>query len=323
MSTLAVRVSEDPHRPLGHAIVTIDGLPHTLETFVFALNRHGFTANHLGPDGWQGAECWLQPEEAWYDGDSLKFVINPDLVFQLENMPYQMAVRGQGLDGTAAVTFVWPLELAIEEDTTTTTRRLVVSGARVGSRPKAHPQPSPAPVLPEVRNVDLPIPDLPIPEIGGDLEYSKLPEDELPTRVVAHEARHSPSDTDAIRDAEPTRRVDGRIVSTPLDSEERVFGKPTGMPEVLVKEFRPPPSPPSPAAPSPPASLAPSAPPVAPPPPGPADESGKPRGKTGHLFQSAGGNQQSSNPGRRPGPTRCGHLHQAAPTYERGKGSQA
>ena len=111
MSTLSVRVSEDPARPLGHAIVTLGGLPRTLETFEFALSRHGFAANHLGPDGWQGAECWLQPEEAWYSGDVLKFVVHPDLAFQLENMPYTLAVRGQGLAETAAVTFVWPLEL--------------------------------------------------------------------------------------------------------------------------------------------------------------------------------------------------------------------
>ena len=106
MSTLSVRVSEDPARPLGHAIVTLEGLPRTLETFEFALSRHGFAANHLGSEGWQGAECWLQPEEAWYSDAALKFVVHPDLAFQLENMPYRLAVRGQGLDESAAVTFV-------------------------------------------------------------------------------------------------------------------------------------------------------------------------------------------------------------------------
>ena len=40
MSTLSVRVSEDPARPLGHAIVTLEGLPRTLETFEFALSRY-------------------------------------------------------------------------------------------------------------------------------------------------------------------------------------------------------------------------------------------------------------------------------------------
>ena len=114
MAVLSVHVSEDPARPLGHAIVTLSGLPRGLETFEFALSRHGFAANHLGLDGWQGAECWLQPEEAWFSGDVLKFVIHPDLVFQLENMPYQLAVRGQGLTGAATVTFVWPLQLELE-----------------------------------------------------------------------------------------------------------------------------------------------------------------------------------------------------------------
>ncbi|MCB1778924.1 MAG: hypothetical protein KDJ34_02305 [Candidatus Competibacteraceae bacterium] len=256
MSTLSVRVSEDPHRPLGHAIVTIDGLPHTLETFVFALNRHGFTANHLGADGWQGAECWLQPKEAWYDGDSLKFVIDSDLAFQLENMPYQMAIRGQGLSGTASVTFIWPLELAIEEDTATTTRRVVVSGARVGSRPKTSVQPAPEPDLPDVQHVDLPIPDLPIPEIGNNLEHENADrparpapltplEEELPAHAAMHEPEHSASDSsasdsDITRDVAPTRRVNGRIASTPLRSEERVFGTPhEGMPKTPEPELPP------------------------------------------------------------------------------------
>ena len=62
MSALSVRVSEDPARPLGHAIVTLNGLPRGLETFEFGLSRHGFAASYLGADGWQGAECWLQPK---------------------------------------------------------------------------------------------------------------------------------------------------------------------------------------------------------------------------------------------------------------------
>ena len=51
MSALSVRVSEDPARPLGHAIVTLSGLPRSLDTFEFALRRHGFADNYLGPEG--------------------------------------------------------------------------------------------------------------------------------------------------------------------------------------------------------------------------------------------------------------------------------
>ena len=245
MSTLSVRVSEDPHRPLGHAIVTLDGLPRTLETFEFALSRHGFAANHLGPDGWQGAECWLQPEEVWYSGGSLKFVIDPNLAFQLENMPYRLAARGQGLTATAAVTFVWPLELEIDEGAAGGERR-VVGGTRVGPAPKTPPQPaseSPLSPLPELGPADLPIPDMPIPDIGGEsgpveedlptrpvrLSHSAAWDEEyLPTRVVAPGSKPSPRRVDA----ESTRRVGGRIVSTPLGSEERVFG-PRGIPKAL------------------------------------------------------------------------------------------
>ena len=179
MPTLSVRVSEDPARPLGHAIVTLNGLPPGLETFEFALTRHGFTASHLGPEGWQGAECWLQPDEVWYAGDALKFVVPAELAFQLENMPYRLAVRGQGLAGTMTVTFAWPLELDLEEGGASGERR-VVGGTRVESGPKPRPAVEPPP-LPEVDGVVVDIPDVLIPEIGSDLE----PMDErLPTRVT-------------------------------------------------------------------------------------------------------------------------------------------
>ena len=41
MAALSVRVTEDPARPMGHAIVTLGGLPRDLETFEFALSQIG------------------------------------------------------------------------------------------------------------------------------------------------------------------------------------------------------------------------------------------------------------------------------------------
>ena len=253
MSTLSVRVSEDPSRPLGHAIVTLEGLPRSLETFEFALSRHGFAANHLGADGWQGAECWLQPEEAWYSGDALKFVLDPDRVFQLENMPYRLAVRGQGLPETVVVTFVWPLELAIEDGTTSGERR-PVGGTRVTTGPKAVPSeqvpaapfdrlrtaPVPPP-MPELAGADLPIPDMPIPALDQVAAASApaldadsmtrrvtpapppaAAEETLPTRVVAPVPHPL---TDVQRDPEPTRKTEGRRVPPPEQpADARVFG---------------------------------------------------------------------------------------------------
>jgi hypothetical protein len=233
MPTLSVRVSEDPARPLGHAIVTLGGLPRTLETFEFALSRHGFAASHLGADGWQGAECWLQPEEVWYSGDALKFVIHPDLAFQLENMPYTLTVRGQGLTESAAVTFVWPLELEIEAGAASGERRLV-GGTRVDSAPKLRPEPAASaipsvepPPLPAIGDADLTIPDVAIPEIGvnppgGDEDSAPtqmvegrrarkpLPPLEEPTRGVVEGARPAVADAEHPPGAEPTRAVSGR-----------------------------------------------------------------------------------------------------------------
>jgi len=182
MSALSVRVSEDPARPLGHAIVTLSGLPRSLDTFEFALRRHGFADNHLGPDGWQGAEYWLQPEEVWYSGEVLKFVIPPDLAFQLENMPYRLTARGQGLTEAVEITFSWPQQLEIEAGSAGSERR-IVGGAKVGvgPKPRAEPVPAPVPSLSEVSGAGIAIPDMPIPEIHIGAEPA---DDNLPTRVV-------------------------------------------------------------------------------------------------------------------------------------------
>ncbi len=206
MPTLSVRVSEDPARPLGHAIVTLNGLPPGLETFEFALTRHGFTASHLGPEGWQGAECWLQPDEVWYAGDALKFVVPPELAFQLENMPYRLAVRGQGLAGTVMVTFAWPLELELEEGGVSGERR-VVGGTRVESGPKPRPAVEPPP-LPEVSGVVVDIPDVLIPEIEAGPE----PMDErLPARVT-------PPQTDTSKPAGEDQKTPPAVQSDPRSS---------------------------------------------------------------------------------------------------------
>jgi len=182
MSALSVRVSEDPARPLGHAIVTLGGLPRSLDTFEFALRRHGFADNHLGPDGWQGAEYWLQPEEVWYSGEVLKFVVPPDLAFQLENMPYRLTARGQGLTEAVEITFSWPLQLEIEAGSPSSERR-VVGGAKVTVGPKPSPEPAPVPLasVTEAGTVPMAIPDVPIPELHPNPESA---DDNLPTRVV-------------------------------------------------------------------------------------------------------------------------------------------
>jgi hypothetical protein len=75
MAALSVRVSEDPARPLGHAIVTLGGLPRGLETFEFALSRHGFRGQSSGArTAGRAQNAGLQPEEAWFSGELLKFV---------------------------------------------------------------------------------------------------------------------------------------------------------------------------------------------------------------------------------------------------------
>ncbi len=193
MNTLSVRFSEQATRPMGYAVITVDGIPRTLETVELALSRHGYGANNLGPDGWQGAECWLQPEEAWYGDGSLKCVIGPELVYQLENMPYTLALRGEGLAETATMTFVWPLELELEE--TSTGEREPVGGTRVHPAPSrraaigAAVESSPAEIeLPQLAEAEVGIPELDIPDYGvatpeAKEEQSAVPEPETEPAV--------------------------------------------------------------------------------------------------------------------------------------------
>jgi cytoskeletal protein RodZ len=170
MTGLTVRVSEEATRPLGQAIITVTGLPPTLRTLEFALSRRGYAANHLGPDGWQGAEHWLHPEEAWFSGDALKFVLGPDSVYQLENMPYELALRGEGLPDIARIAFIWPLELDIEEAGGGEQRQWL-GGTRVDSQPRSTPSITAAAGMgpaslqpPPLDAADIPIPDVVIPD---------------------------------------------------------------------------------------------------------------------------------------------------------------
>ncbi|MEZ5585327.1 MAG: virulence factor SrfC family protein [Candidatus Competibacteraceae bacterium] len=162
------------HQPaVGVAIITVQGLPGRLETLEFSLSRRGYGDNHLGADGWQGTECWLPPEEGWYKGDALQFVIGPDLVYQLENMPYELALRGEGLAGTIRTPFIWPLELEVEENVGS--GREPIGGTRIHPHPRS-PEPVATPKTPEVKSeppesslpalgsADIAIPDLTIPD---------------------------------------------------------------------------------------------------------------------------------------------------------------
>ena len=180
MVTLSIRVSEDPARAVGQAIVSVRGLPRVLEDdFEFALSRPGYAAGHLGLEGWQSAECWLRPREAWYCGNTLKLVLASELVFQLENRPYQLALRGPGLPETTAARFVWPLKLE-PEDT-----------VRVGAEPP---------------NDTLPVLVKPSRKAAVD--------GDLPTRILAAGARILRSSRLIAADDEPTLRAPGRRISS-------------------------------------------------------------------------------------------------------------
>ena len=189
---LSVRVSQDPTGPMGQAIVSVSGLPRVLETFEFALSRHEFAANHLGLEGWQSAECWMQPDEAWHSGDILKFVVAPNLVSQLENRPYQLALRGQGLAGTAAAMFVWPLKLERED------------GIRAGVEPTNDP-----------------LPTLVRPPRRAAMDA------ELPTRVVVARTRASRSSPLNATDDQPTRRAPGRRIPSAGNGARNAGGRAT------------------------------------------------------------------------------------------------
>lgn len=137
----SVRVSEDIRRQQGQAIVSVATLPAKPETLEFALRRYDCFANHLGPCGWQGTERWLAPEEAWYRGDELQFVLRADWVENLENTTYQLTLRGRGLDEPVVIVFRWPSSLAVETDNAAPRR--VLGGAQVRAETEAEAEPRP------------------------------------------------------------------------------------------------------------------------------------------------------------------------------------
>ena len=162
-----VRISEDIRRQQGQAIISIAAPPAKPETLEFALRRYDCFANHLGPRGWQGTECWLTPEEAWYRGDELQFVLRADCTEHLENTTYRLTLRGRGLDEPVAIVFRWPSELTVETDNAEPRR--VLGGAQVraetetGRKPEVEvdprPEPSAAPTTAEASSAAAPQPE--------------------------------------------------------------------------------------------------------------------------------------------------------------------
>ncbi len=121
MTCSVIRVSEDLKRPAGHAIISISvaeltELPSSIE---FSIRRRGHNENCLGENSWQGADYWFPPEEAWFADNNqlLQFVFRKDSIYELQHMPYELFLRGKGMEESVAIPLHWPDTLESEGET--------------------------------------------------------------------------------------------------------------------------------------------------------------------------------------------------------------
>lgn len=107
-------VSEDLNRDPGYTVITIAGLDATVERLSFSIMRHGYDVNYIGQSGWQAAFEWLEPEDAWYENGQLKFVIPPDITWQMDPQGYVFKMNIAPSGGELEIDFFWPDVLPAE-----------------------------------------------------------------------------------------------------------------------------------------------------------------------------------------------------------------
>lgn len=176
MSWEVIRVTEDIKRPAGHAILTlsiagVNELPSSLE---FGIHRRGHNENSLGDSGWQGADYWFTPEEAWVtqNNELLQFVFRSEAMYELQHMPYELLLRGKGMEEPISVSLYWPDTLDSEEPNEGQ-HRPIGEGTHIQEPSPEPPQPDAPPVPPQPDIPPAPEPEeqpVPIEEMEKEVE---------------------------------------------------------------------------------------------------------------------------------------------------------
>ena len=125
-----ISLGEDLNREPGYTIFTIEGLSGVVDRISYSVVRHGYDLNYLGDKAWQAAFSWLEPEDAWYENGTLKFIVPPDVTWQLDPQGYVLRLNLTPNIGDVSFDFFWP-EVLPAESTGQPANAQRLSGTRV------------------------------------------------------------------------------------------------------------------------------------------------------------------------------------------------
>ena len=130
MQNPIISVSEDLNRELGYTVFTLSGIEGVVDRISYSVIRHGYDQKYLGETDWQAAFSWLEPEDAWYENNTLKFIVPPDVTWQLESQGYVLRLNLAPTIGDVSFDLFWP-EVLPAESTSQPSNAQRLSGTRV------------------------------------------------------------------------------------------------------------------------------------------------------------------------------------------------
>lgn len=152
-----ISVSEDLNREPGYTVYTVSGVEGNIERLSYSVIRHGYDYNYLGESEWQAAFAWLEPEDAWYESGQLKFVVPPEVTWQMDPQGYVLKLDLYPSIGELSIDFFWPDVLPGEPATTPSVEHRL-AGTRVKPATKAPPTEPDKSVTPEPEPLAEPAP---------------------------------------------------------------------------------------------------------------------------------------------------------------------
>ena len=148
-----IDIRPDPKRPRGgFAEITVSGVAAS-EGPVEVMVYNSFLEKWLGPDGWQPSAHGFPARQAEQDGDSLRLIVGPDIVNQIEeDTPIKIGIGG------AEFSTYWPDDINQGPD-------VAIGGDLAGTGAKA------------VAAAPKPVTTLTAPGLGSDAEEQTEDED--------------------------------------------------------------------------------------------------------------------------------------------------
>ncbi len=120
----------DPSGRAGIAQLRVTGAAAAAPGALLRIRREGWDHGILGPNGWQGEDALLQPDQAEAEGGDLVMLVGWDVCSHLEAGTYMIAVPQAGIDEAVS----WP----------------DIRPVRATARPRPAPAVAPPPLAPPV-----------------------------------------------------------------------------------------------------------------------------------------------------------------------------